>query len=96
MNRHSQRGEREDDFEEDEVAAVVRFDKTPSYIKGVMRDYQLRGLNWMISLNENNVNGILADEMGLGMMTMYFICWCNRITPFSEWTSSSFLVSIRR
>jgi SNF2 family DNA or RNA helicase len=31
-----------------------------------MRDYQVRGLNWMISLYENGINGILADEMGLG------------------------------
>ena len=30
---------------------------------GVMRDYQVRGLNWMISLYENGLNGILADEM---------------------------------
>ena len=30
---------------------------------GKMRDYQLRGLNWMISLYENGINGILADEM---------------------------------
>lgn len=28
-----------------------------------MRHYQLEGLNWLISLYENNVNGILADEM---------------------------------
>lgn len=28
-----------------------------------MRDYQIRGLNWMISLHENGINGILADEM---------------------------------
>ncbi len=28
-----------------------------------MRDYQIRGLNWMISLYENGLNGILADEM---------------------------------
>ena len=33
---------------------------------GEMRDYQIRGLNWMISLAENGINGILADEMGLG------------------------------
>ena len=31
-----------------------------------MRDYQIRGLNWLISLYENGINGILADEMGLG------------------------------
>jgi SNF2 family DNA or RNA helicase len=30
---------------------------------GEMRDYQVRGLNWMISLYENGINGILADEM---------------------------------
>ena len=30
---------------------------------GIMRDYQLQGLNWMISLFENGINGILADEM---------------------------------
>lgn len=31
-----------------------------------MRDYQVRGLNWMISLYEKGLSGILADEMGLG------------------------------
>ena len=30
---------------------------------GEMRDYQVRGLNWMISLYEHGINGILADEM---------------------------------
>lgn len=30
---------------------------------GKMREYQLEGLNWMIRLQENGVNGILADEM---------------------------------
>eukprot|EP00299_Pterocystis_sp_00344_P015497 c7742_g2_i3.p1 GENE.c7742_g2_i3~~c7742_g2_i3.p1 ORF type:complete len:1021 (+),score=256.35 c7742_g2_i3:429-3065(+) len=31
-----------------------------------MRKYQLEGLNWMITLHHNGINGILADEMGLG------------------------------
>jgi SNF2 family DNA or RNA helicase len=30
---------------------------------GKMRDYQVQGLNWMISLHHNGINGILADEM---------------------------------
>lgn len=54
---------------EDAAAAkeLFRFDVSPAYIKGgEMRDYQIRGLNWMISLYENGINGILADEMGLG------------------------------
>ncbi|KAI3756110.1 hypothetical protein L1987_55924 [Smallanthus sonchifolius] len=38
----------------------------PSCITGKMRDYQLAGLNWLIRLYENGINGILADEMGLG------------------------------
>ncbi|CAN0424973.1 unnamed protein product [Ectocarpus sp. 13 AM-2016] len=41
--------------------------KQPDCIKfGKMRHYQLEGLNWMIRLNDNGINGILADEMGLG------------------------------
>lgn len=49
------------------AASVFRFEESPNYIKaGEMRDYQIRGLNWMISLYENGINGILADEMGLG------------------------------
>ena len=33
---------------------------------GVMRGYQVDGVQWLISLYENGLNGILADEMGLG------------------------------
>ncbi|KAI8812605.1 SNF2 family N-terminal domain-containing protein [Cladochytrium replicatum] len=41
--------------------------ESPSYvIGGTMRDYQLQGLTWLISLYDNGLNGILADEMGLG------------------------------
>ena len=40
--------------------------KQPSVIQGTMRPYQLAGLNWMIRLRHNGLNGILADEMGLG------------------------------
>jgi hypothetical protein len=30
---------------------------------GTMREYQLAGLNWLIRLYDNGINGILADEM---------------------------------
>ncbi|XP_031121330.1 probable ATP-dependent DNA helicase CHR12 [Ipomoea triloba] len=33
---------------------------------GELRPYQIEGLQWMLSLFNNNLNGILADEMGLG------------------------------
>ena len=46
---------------------LTQFDASPFFVKGgELRDYQVRGLNWMISLYENGINGILADEMGLG------------------------------
>uniref|UniRef100_A0A0D9WCP5 DNA helicase n=1 Tax=Leersia perrieri TaxID=77586 RepID=A0A0D9WCP5_9ORYZ len=39
----------------------------PSALQGgELRPYQLEGLQWMLSLFNNNLNGILADEMGLG------------------------------
>ena len=33
---------------------------------GVLKEYQLEALNWLLKLHVINVNGILADEMGLG------------------------------
>ncbi|XP_030508642.2 ISWI chromatin-remodeling complex ATPase CHR11 [Cannabis sativa] len=47
-------------------AGTTRLLTQPSCIQGKMRDYQLAGLNWLIRLYENGINGILADEMGLG------------------------------
>lgn len=39
----------------------------PESLKGgQLREYQVEGLQWMLSLFNNNLNGILADEMGLG------------------------------
>ena len=35
-------------------------------VGGTLIEYQVKGLQWMISLYNNNLNGILADEMGLG------------------------------
>ena len=58
--------------EEEEAAVETTFlTRQPRAIGGgnpdlKMRAYQLEGLNWMIKLQENGVNGILADEMGLG------------------------------
>ena len=57
---------------------------------GVLRDYQLAGVEWMVSLYENGLNGILADEMGLGKVSLPnalhieqrfqsagYLCWSN-------------------
>lgn len=69
-HRH-RKTEQEEDEEMAEAAikedTVMVFDKNPFYIvNGEMRDYQVRGLNWLVSLHHNGINGILADEMGLG------------------------------
>ncbi|RKP40168.1 SNF2 family N-terminal domain-containing protein [Dimargaris cristalligena] len=44
---------------------------------GILREYQLAGLEWMVSLYENGLNGILADEMGLGktLQTISFLAF---------------------
>ncbi|KAF2874386.1 SNF2 family N-terminal domain-containing protein [Massariosphaeria phaeospora] len=79
--------ERRRKTEQEEDAELVREEKrgghnetvfrdSPSFIQGgTMRDYQVAGLNWLISLHENGISGILADEMGLGktLQTIAFI-----------------------
>jgi SWI/SNF-related matrix-associated actin-dependent regulator of chromatin subfamily A member 5 len=44
---------------------VVRVDKQPSILAPhcQMHGYQLEGLNWLIKLHCNGINGILADEV---------------------------------
>lgn len=38
----------------------------PFLLRGNLREYQLVGLDWLVTLYDKNLNGILADEMGLG------------------------------
>jgi len=41
--------------------------RQPSLVTGGrLREYQLAGFEWLVSLYDNGLNGILADEMGLG------------------------------
>ncbi|XP_078719155.1 SWI/SNF-related matrix-associated actin-dependent regulator of chromatin subfamily A member 5 isoform X1 [Lampetra fluviatilis] len=68
-HRRTEQEEDEELLSESKKATNIctRFEESPTYVKGgTMRDYQVRGLNWLISLYENGINGILADEMGLG------------------------------
>jgi SWI/SNF-related matrix-associated actin-dependent regulator of chromatin subfamily A member 5 len=82
----SRRTEAEEDAEllKDEKAggsAETVFRESPGFIKGEMRDYQVAGLNWLISLHENGISGILADEMGLGktLQTISFLGYLRHI-----------------
>ncbi|XP_075508826.1 LOW QUALITY PROTEIN: chromatin-remodeling ATPase INO80 [Primulina tabacum] len=45
------------------VASTVR---TPELFNGSLKEYQLKGLQWLVNCYEQGLNGILADEMGLG------------------------------
>ncbi|KAH7386949.1 SNF2 family N-terminal domain-containing protein [Phaeosphaeria sp. MPI-PUGE-AT-0046c] len=38
----------------------------PKLLDCTLKEYQLKGLNWLVNLYEQGINGILADEMGLG------------------------------
>lgn len=38
----------------------------PDMLKCSLKEYQVKGLNWLANLYEQGINGILADEMGLG------------------------------
>lgn len=38
----------------------------PDMLKCTLKEYQVKGLNWLANLYEQGINGILADEMGLG------------------------------
>jgi chromatin-remodeling ATPase INO80 len=38
----------------------------PKLLQAQLKEYQLKGLNWLVNLYEQGINGILADEMGLG------------------------------
>ena len=38
----------------------------PCYIAQVLREYQVIGVKWLLSLRKNGFGGCLADDMGLG------------------------------
>lgn len=84
LGRRRRKTEKEEDAEllqdeehqDDEDHQHTVFTESPSYVKeGTLREYQIQGLNWLISLYENRLSGILADEMGLGktLQTISFL-----------------------
>lgn len=60
------------------TASPTSLSRQPELVTGgVLKDYQLAGVEWLVSLYENGLNGILADEMGLGktLQTIAFLAF---------------------
>lgn len=51
-------------------------------VGGTLKDYQLKGLQWMVSLYNNKLNGILADEMVLSFFNVRIFTadWIPRVS----------------
>jgi superfamily II DNA or RNA helicase len=80
--KRGRRGDEEEEADETESSFVTRWTETPPFVKGgEMKDYQIAGLNWLIKLYDNGINGILADEMGLGktLQTLSFLCYLKQV-----------------
>lgn len=89
------KGEENDDEKElvlkDSSNFIIKLNKQPKNImNGLMREYQLEGLNWLLKIHKCNVNGILADEMGLGK-TLQTISLLSQLTLEGE-TSPSIVI----
>lgn len=65
---------------------VTRLDHQPTILAPhcKMHPYQLEGLNWMVKLYGNNINGILADEMGLVCNSSFRMPFCIALLKVSN------------
>ncbi|KAI9837481.1 MAG: putative DNA helicase ino80 [Sarea resinae] len=72
FNQRQEDERNEADFDEGEMnfqnpTSLVDMDVAqPAMLTAQLKEYQLKGLNWLVNLYEQGINGILADEMGLG------------------------------
>jgi SWI/SNF-related matrix-associated actin-dependent regulator of chromatin subfamily A member 5 len=74
--RHSQTNRKTEEQEDTELLAAAsssrlvptRVTTQPTILAPIckMHPYQIKGLEWMLNLHDNAINGVLADEMGLG------------------------------
>lgn len=56
-----------------------QYSQPESVVNVTLKDHQIVGINWLINLFQNGLNGILADEMGLGktLQTISLIAFLN-------------------
>lgn len=65
--------------------------KLTNTFKGVLRDYQKTGLDWLAFLNQFRLGGILADDMGLGK-TIQVIALLSYLKQKNQLTKPSLIV----
>ena len=59
-------------FDVSELEADALKIESPKLFQGKLREYQLRGLRWLVNVYNNGINGILADEMGYFFFFFFF------------------------
>ncbi|KAI4459651.1 snf2/rad54 helicase family [Holotrichia oblita] len=68
-------------------------------VNGKLKEYQTKGLEWLVSLYNNNLNGILADEMGLVngpfLIIVPLSTLSNWVLEFEKWSPSVVVVSYK-
>lgn len=74
-----------------DLGCAYSFRTSPKYINGTLREYQIEGVNWLISMHEKNINCILADEMGLGK-TLQTIAFLGYLKKFLKNTMPNLLI----
>ncbi|KAM0680389.1 putative DNA helicase ino80 [Glugoides intestinalis] len=62
----------------------------PKLLNASLKEYQLKGLNWLVNLYNQGINGILADDMGLGKTIQSIALLCH-LSEF-ERVSGPFLI----
>lgn len=54
-----------------------QFVNQPKILKARLKEHQLKGLNWLVNLYNQGINGILADDMGLGKTIQSIALLCH-------------------
>ena len=57
-------------FQNPTMAGDIKLLQQPDMLTCQLKEYQLKGLNWLANLYEQGINGILADEMGIGKVSL--------------------------
>lgn len=70
---------------EDDIPIVEEERPQPAIFKGILKGYQLKGMNWLANLYDQGINGILADEMGLGKTVQSIAFLCHIAEKYSVW-----------